>query len=428
VCIIRDWSYKCTSGCVILSSTFPIRQTQFRLLFIITICAAGLNAQIQFLDPQQGGPAMLNSDLAALETNGTRKDFGCALDQIRAFPGFDLRLHAGYSFTVPARELAGQAGYLEALFRVAPRDPQGEPVYFLQRAPIDSNLKKGLPIQGIFDVGPGRYRVDWLLHDTRGRACVFHWDLNVKPRREHGAEFGLPNGVVRGSGNNLFGPAAPVSRVQYGGMHPVVLVNMAPQDDGQTMLDQSHLAALVLMLRDIGREPRFTSFSLTAFQLKNMRVIYRQQNGSQIDFPALGKAMESRQTGTISIRQLGRRHGPREFLTGLIAKTMRSEKPDILIFVGVKAMLDGRLVLDASSVPRPGYPVVYLNYNSDPVGNPWQDVIGDAVKFFGGHIYTISRAADLWTAWQSVLQIADQRRPGRVMASLGQGSWSGSAK
>jgi len=59
----------------------------------------------------------------------------------------------------------------------------------------------------------------------------------------------------------------------------------------------------------------------------------------------------------------------------------------------------------------PGCPVFYLNYDPDPVVNPWRDLIGSVVKFWKGFEYTISRPRDLFPAWNNVMARIPNREP-----------------
>ena len=43
-------------------------------------------------------------------------------------------------------------------------------------------------------------------------------------------------------------------------------------------------------------------------------MIYRQEGASQIDFPALGKALTSLNLGTVDLKRLSQKHGDSEFL------------------------------------------------------------------------------------------------------------------
>ena len=96
--------------------------------------------------------------------------------------GFDLRFHAGYEVSVPLKELAGNENKLTILFRV--RDPRkgdhkDEPVYFVQHIhvpSIDDDAKGDANLGGTFDLGEGKYHVDWLMSDRSERVCSFYWD------------------------------------------------------------------------------------------------------------------------------------------------------------------------------------------------------------------------------------------------------------
>ena len=71
------------------------------------------------------------------------------------------------------------------------------------------------------------------------------------------------------------------------------MVNFAPQNAQSATLQPLDTNALLSILRSIAREPRIGKFSIVAFNMQEQRVLYRQEDASQIDFPALGKALES---------------------------------------------------------------------------------------------------------------------------------------
>ena len=62
-------------------------------------------------------------------------------------------------------------------------------------------------------------------------------------------------------------------------------------------------------------------------------------------------------------------------------------------------MLQENVSSDAlRNVGEPEYPLFYMNYNLYPHLTPWRDSIGQAVRFFKGQEFTISRPRDLWFA------------------------------
>ena len=105
-----------------------------------------------------------------------------------------------------------------------------------------------------------------------------------------------------------------------------VVVNFAPQDSGSATLRPLDTSALVSILRSIAREPRINKFSIVAFNMQEQRVIYRQEDVSQIDFPALGNALKSLNLGTVDLKRLSQKHGDTEFLGKLITTELASTK------------------------------------------------------------------------------------------------------
>jgi hypothetical protein len=178
------------------------------------------------------------------------------------------------------------------------------------------------------------------------------------------------------------------------------LINFAPQNSRSATLQPLDKAALVSILRSISREPRIGKFSVIAFNLQEQRVVCRQDSAERIDFPALGKALESLKLGTVDLRRLGDKHGDTQFLTDLIKREIgETTQPDALIFAGPKALLEENVPEDAlKGLGDLNYPVFYMNYNADPQRTPWRDSIGHAVRFLKGYEYTISRPKDLWFA------------------------------
>src|SRR6185312_15037317 len=83
-----------------------------------------------------------------------------------------------------------------------------------------------------------------------------------------------------------------------------VMINFAPQDSLSASLQPVDTRALLSILRNMAREPRITRFSVVAFNMQEQRVIYRQDGASQIDFPALGEALQSLSLGTVDLKRL----------------------------------------------------------------------------------------------------------------------------
>ena len=334
-----------------------------------------------------------------------RKDLPCTVTPNKPALGFDLRFHAGYVLVVPLRELAGTGDRLTIVFRVTPAADKGHPTYFTQsiRVPkIAENARGGSSLGGWFDLGEGKYHVDWLMRDRRGRVCSFNWDTEASlPARDKDLGMVLRPGQVRQTEVETF-KAEPLAEKDPADppLYVKVLVNFAPQNPDSSVLQPFDVDALVAILRNIVRDPRVERISVVAFSLHERRVLYRQDAASGIDFPALGKALESLNLGAIDLQRLSQKHGDTQFLAELVRQEAAGpSRPDALIFAGPKALLERNVpVEELKETGQVGYPVYYLNYNLNPADIPWRDAIGNVVKFFKGDEYTVSRPRDLWFA------------------------------
>ena len=359
-----------------------------------------------------GVVSLFNSDAAILEAREVRKDVPCTVAPVKPMLGFDLKFHAGYDVTVPLKELAGSDNRLTMVFRVAPDQKPDEAVYFWQRwnvPAIDADAGGSALLSGAFDVGEGKYHVDWLMRDRSDRVCSFNWDSEASlPTKDKSIALDIPPSAVQPSDNELFKQEPPVTarETQVDPLNVKVMVNFAPQDSLSATLQPIDTRALLSILRNMAREPRITRFSVVAFNMQEQRVIYRQESAAQIDFPALGEALRSLNLGTVDVKRLAQKHGDAEFLTNFITQeiTGSKEQPDAVIIAGPKVSVEGGM--SQESFKEAGdlkFPVFYMNYNLNPQANPWRDAIGTAVKTLKGAEFTITRPRDLFFAWTEII-------------------------
>jgi hypothetical protein len=297
------------------------------------------------------------------------------------------------------------------VFRVTPEGRPDDSTYFSQRTnvpQIEDDAKGDAVLQGGFDVGEGKYHVSWLMRDRADRVCSFNWDTEASlPARDRQMALEIPAAAVRASEKEPFKQEPPVERERGDGPLTVkVIVNFAPQDSTSAALQTLDTNALVSILRSIAREPRIGRFSIVAFNMQEQRVIFRQQESSQIDFPALGDALKTLNPGTVDFKQLAQKHADSEFLSGLMTREIKDEKenPDAVVIAGPKVTLDDSATEDAlKQLGEVKVPVFYMNYNVNPQANPWRDAIGSAVRSLKGAEYTISRPRDLFFAWTEIM-------------------------
>jgi hypothetical protein len=388
-------------------------------------------AHAQTLLFASGGPVRIQAtDMAVLEEQEVRKDLPCSVTPEKPELGFDLRFHAGYEVNVPLKELSGEENQLTVLFRVTPEGQKDRPTYFVQhfRVPaIDDDARGDATLSGVFDIGEGSYHIDWLMRDRAERVCSFYWDEQaaLAPKDKQIA-LTIPAAAVQATDAEQFRDEPPVER-PAGGLRLKLLVNFAPQHWDAAAFRPIDTIALVSILRQISREPRFSSFSIVAFNMQEQRIVYRQKSEDKIDFPALGEAIRSIKLGTVDLKKLAQKHSETEFLSNLILKEMKTDDhPDAVVFAGPKVMLDEAVPEETlKPLADVDYPVFYMNYALNPQSIPWRDSISRAIKVFKGTEYTISRPRDLWFAVsEMVARIVKSKQSGQFKPGVPQGGGS----
>jgi hypothetical protein len=124
--------------------------------------------------------------------------------------------------------------------------------------------------------------------------------------------------------------------------------------------------------------------------------------------------------------KLAQKNSETEFLGELIRNEFKADgvSPDGMIIAGPKAMLNENVSQESLRVVgEPEYPVFYMNYNLYPQQSPWRDSIGNAVRFFKGQEFTISRPRDLWYAVtemvSKIVKLKAGKRPASAASSRG---------
>ncbi len=396
---------------------------------LLCLAASLADAQI-FLNHTGKNARLVGTDEAVLEAGDPRTDLPCAVVHPKPILGFDLRFHARYEVTVPMRELAGGENLLSILFRVTPLDGAGKgsdsATYFVQklRVPsIEEEAKGDAYLEGSFDVGEGKFKVEWLMRDRAERVCSDYWEAEAAlPAKDREMNLMIPPARIAITEPEQFRDEPPIARQAAPGLQVKVLVNFAPQNSRSATLQPFDTSALVSILRSISRDPRIARFSVVAFNMHDQKVLYKAENSEKIDFPAIGKALDALKLGTVDLARLANKHGETEFLEGLLKTELASLNTDAVIFAGPKALLEQNVSQEALRGVGPvNMPVFYMNYNLTPQTSPWRDSIGHAVKFLRGIEYTISRPRDLWySVSEMVSQIVKQRTVRAANPTVGQ--------
>jgi hypothetical protein len=370
-------------------------------------------AQTELNFARMGGVVrIVNTDLAVLESSEDRTDLPCQVTPTKPELAFDLRFHGAYRVVLPLKDLAGTGDQLRVLMRITPVDKPDHQLYLVDRftvPPIEEEAKGEASLPGGYTMGPGRYKVDWLMRDRAERVCSSHWEMEAGLDADNkDLPLTMPPNTAAQRPQEPFGEQPPVERASTDRLlHVKILVNFSPTNPRESTLKPWDVDAIVSILRSVAREPQFGRFSLVAFNMQEERIIYREDNVERIDFPALGEAVGGIKLGTVDFRKLQDPLSGTRFLAGLLTEHLgrhQDPEPDAIVITGPKLMLDKRIPPETlKEAGRARCPIFYLNYNFNPRNNPWRDAIGSALRVYRGLEYTITLPRDLGTAMSDMM-------------------------
>ena len=351
-----------------------------------------------------------STDLAVFESGVNRNDLDCHVKEVKPDLDFEFRYQTGYRVQFPVQQLAGKGDRLHIIMRVTPSDRPEDSQYledFITVPPIGADVKGEGQVQGRFDVGPGRYKVDWLVRNIAEHVCAAHWEIEAKPEGDlDGLRMALAADQVAAHHQDPFVDQAPLPSDRPRGLHIALLANFSPGERGASAMHPDALRAVVSILRSIVRQPGIGRVDLVAFSAQQAAVVYTAENPTGINFRALGNAVMQVPMGTVDYQQLDDPDHEMKFIAKLISEQLKPgpSQPDAVIVVGPKLDFEERIAGELAPVPgSERRPVYYLNYNDDPVGDPWQDAIGKLVKVYQGIEYSITAPHDLGRALKDMM-------------------------
>lgn len=346
-----------------------------------------------------------------------RRDFPCSVTLIKPDLGFDFAFHSGYDVVMPVNALVNAGNELNIVLKISKQDSRDNvPYYGTQKVPVpipsvQMNSKGNAEVRGYFLLGEGRYHVEWGMTDQRSRACTSSWDFETKVPPKHAAMSAwIQTAAVQGVSDMWFDEKPHIDRVPQAEVLGVdIIVNFAPQHEDSVTLDGHDLECVIAMLRRIVSDPHIGSCSVVACSLATQQVLYRQENAADIDFPALGAALNNLHLGLVDVKDLAA-NSPEQFAANLVNEQSRKRGRDALLIIGPNTGPTSTRRQILETVKDLDRPVFYLSYNAEPLSSPWRDLIGNLVRHKHGVEYTITQPEDLFKAWSEIISRIAQTR------------------
>lgn len=365
-----------------------------------------------------GGPFQpLMGDLAVLDADEPRDDLRCSVKPQDPKLEYDLNFQAGYVTRIPLAELAGPGNTLRVLFRIESLDGDMDTVWFKKSYEVpalEPDAKGQATLPGKYRLGPGRYKVSWLMRDRAERVCASSWEVEARDIDPISGLAAAPDEPKADAvKEEIFAEEPPIRRARGRLLHAKLVVSFTPMDATKVKLSEYDMRSVVSMLRAIARQPQIGSFTLVAYQAHQETVLYEQAESTRIDYEELGEAVNSHVGGTVDIDQLQEKRPGEKFLKEFITAQLglESSDADIVIFLGPKLVFERQpSALAAPDPQHPTAPLHYFIYNRNPRSYPWKDALLAALGDFSVKDREITSASGFGRAMQELVDDLERLR------------------
>lgn len=367
---------------------------------LVTLFAGGTCAAQMVVNPKSTGGAQI---VRAYEK--VSGETGSALRcQVRPYPpilGFQFRYMAGYVVEIPLKETRG-VRYLFSFTRVTPDG--GAPVLLFQRgdlpqAPAGSAIPKAGAVSSVggFQLGEGRYRVELVVADEKGRTCREQWRVTAPAQKTRLLQApGTVEAVSLGDWRGVPESESTAGRV-------TVLLNAAPflRRRHVARLASSERSLLMGSLTTLLEQTRYRQARVVVFDLDRRRILFEDESFGREGYQRLRKVLAETEYATIAFQTLKDGGGDWEMLDRLVAQeARRQEAPEAIVFLGPATRWNDGRPKPAKSL-REGMPPLYYvaltRFGSAP-----QDTIQKTVRQLGGKVFTVYQPQDLARATKAI--------------------------
>ena len=364
----------------------------FVSLLIGSITAWGQNV----IDPVRG------AKLFAL--HAADRPLKCEVIPVPARLSFSFRFQTGYVARMPLKQYTGSGHHWNILVRVTPEG--AEPFYLgsFTRLRTIPNTKAQGELGGVYQVGEGRYAVDWMLADDANRACRKSWKIEAKlDSKERGLKLGmLPNTV----GPITFRRWSPQTDADVRPLnHLTVLLHAAPLFPRSTRFRVQDRLLLLGSLASLLEALPARSVRLVVFNLDQQKELFRQDDLTPDSFEQVAQSTSNLQLQLVDYKVLQNRRGHIGLLAELINQELAPQQPSgTVIFLGPTSRYldnfpDSAIEPRSGSAPRFFYFQYKPYFGRDP---NFPDSVAFAIKKVKGKTILIHTPDEFAHAIQEV--------------------------
>jgi hypothetical protein len=298
-----------------------------RPVILILLIAATAMAQY-VIDPARAAKAWAS--------HAGDRPLHCEVIPVPARLSFSFRFQAGYVARMPLKQYIGAGHRWNVLMRITPQGGS-QPFYLASYTRLRTVPKTNAQgeLGGVYQVGEGRYTVDWMLADDQNRVCRKSWKVEAKlDARERGLKLGMAANTVgpltfrRWSPQNEDGEVRPIGRL-------TVLLHAAPLYPRSMRFRAQDRLLLVSSLASLLEALPARSVRVVVFNLDQQKELFRQDDLTPDAFDQVAQSTSNLQLQLVDYRVLQNRRGHISLLADLINQELGASEPsDKVIFLG----------------------------------------------------------------------------------------------
>jgi hypothetical protein len=379
-----------------------------RVAVVLLLAALRARAQVEV------SPERLPAAFRQFEAQPGEKKLRCAVLPMRPVLNFGFRFQAGWVMRVPLDQFEGKGHQWGMLARVTP-EGGAKPLYLASavRLPVVPKTRQEVEVGGGFLLGEGKYRVDYLMADERGRVCRKSWTAHAaRHRGEHAARLALlPNTAsdlaMRGAKRLEPDRDADVRRLNL-----TVFLHAAPMSLRRTRMRASDRVMLLGTLGALLEQLPVRNVRLAVFNLEQQKVLLRQDGFTRDGLDRVSQSLNELELGTVDYRVLKDRRGHVALLADMVNRELAEQRrSDAVIVLGPATRFGDKIPEEAVEKPPDGKTpgVFYFQLQPYSMSPVFPDALKSAVGRLKGKTITVRSPADFARAIAQVLQRAGGR-------------------
>jgi hypothetical protein len=265
-------------------------------------------------------------------------------------------------------------------------------------------------VDGGFMVGEGRYRVELLMADSRGRACRANWTFAAsRTHEERNVKVALEPDEVEALNRLRWSDALPP---EPSAPRLTVMLDATPLDPSSPKLHYFDRMLLLNSLVSMMQHVHYSSVHVVAFNLDRQEILFDEAHFDESGFRRLSHALNELQLAALSVHVLADTSGHLRLLARLMnAETTAADPSRAVIFLGPVSRIQDRFPTPMLEHSTATPPVYYLEYHPFLIRNQdFGDVLRNLTQACQGKTFRIHSPGELASAIEALNRALGQDR------------------